>query len=474
MDKYEEFKKEVECAAHRFQDIDKKEIIRLVSHLDCDGISAAAILIKTLNRENMRYSVSIVQQLNKRIVNELAREDFKYYIFSDIGSGNIIDISERFRGKTVFILDHHEPQDSNWPQNIVHINPHVFDIDGSKEISGSGVVYLFSKSLSEKNKNLAHIAIIGAIGDVQEKNGFLKLNDEILKDAVAKEKISVEKGLRCFGFQTRPIHKVLEYSTDPYIPGVSGSESGAIQFLNQIGIDPKDKSGWKKLVNLSDGEMKKLVTGIVMKRLNETSPEDVLGSIYLLTDEEEESPTKDAKEFSTLLNACGRLDKASIGIGACIGDKRLKKRAIDVLSDYKKEIMSSINWFHENQKSDLVFAKDGFIIINAKDHVRSTMIGTLASILSKSNEFSENTLILSMAYSLEDTVKASLRVSGRENKDLDLIEIMRKITSLVPGAECGGHKNAAGAVIPIEMEDQFISASRNILANIAIEERVVS
>ena len=54
------------------------------------------------------------------------------------------------------------------------MNPHLFDIDGSTEISGAGVVYLFCKALDGKNKDMAHIAIVGAIGDIQEDKGFKK------------------------------------------------------------------------------------------------------------------------------------------------------------------------------------------------------------------------------------------------------------------------------------------------------------
>ena len=94
---------------------------------------------------------------------------------------------------------------------------------------------MFAKSISKDCEKLAHLAIIGAIGDVQETKGELKqLNKEILQTAVKKGFLKVKKGIRLFGMQTKPLHKVLEYSTDPYIPGVTGSESGAIQFLHQI------------------------------------------------------------------------------------------------------------------------------------------------------------------------------------------------------------------------------------------------
>ena len=471
MNHYEQFDEQLKMAAEAFKAIDKKEVIRLVSHLDADGISACAVMIKLLNNDNRKYSVSIVPQLNKGIISQLASEPYNCFIFTDIGSGVLSDINETLKGRKVFILDHHSTEKTE-AENVVFVNPHTCGIDGGKEISGAGVVFKFACAVDKGMEELAHIAIIGAIGDLQEQNGFLRLNEEILKTAVEKGKIKVTKGLRLFGTQTKPLHKVLEYCTDPYIPGVSGSESGAIQFLYQIGIDPKNGSGWKKIVHLDEEDMKRLVTGIIMKRLNEANPDDVLGNIYILPHEQEESPTRDAKEFATLLNACGRLGKASYGIGACLGDRKIKQQAIRCMADYKKEIVNALNWYNDNKFSDDIFWGNRFVIINAKDKVMSTMIGTLASILSKSNLMASNNFILSMARALDGSTKVSLRTTNNLNGALDLKKIIEDIIAGVGSCESGGHQNAAGAVIPTEKESMFIEAAKEALGRHAVEEKV--
>ncbi|MBI3026490.1 DHH family phosphoesterase [Candidatus Woesearchaeota archaeon] len=472
MDSYEKFDEQLRNAAEEFKKIDKKEVIRLISHLDADGISACSIMIKLLNNDNRKYSVSIVQQLNSSVLSQLASEPYNCFIFTDIGSGLIRDIKELLKSRKVFILDHHSAEKNDDAGSIVFVNPHTYGIDGGKEISGAGVVFKFACAVDKSMEEFAHIAIIGAIGDLQEQNGFLRLNNENLKIAVEKGKIKVIKGLRIFGGQTKPLHKVLEYCTDPYIPGVSGSESGAIQFLNQVGIDPKNGSGWKKIVHLDDDEMKRLVTGIIMKRLNETNPDDVLGNIYILPHEEEESPTRDAKEFATLLNACGRLGRASYGIGACLGDKKIKQQAIRSLGDYKKEIVNAMNWYNENKFSDDIFWGNRFVIINAKGNVMSTMIGTLASILSKSHVMTNNTFILSMAQALDGNTKVSLRTTNNSNGAFDLKKIIEEATEGIGNSEAGGHQNAAGAVIPTDKEDTFIEAAKEVLGKYAVEEKV--
>src|SRR3989338_3356700 len=113
MDCYEDFELQVRNAAEAFRQTDKKEVIRLISHLDADGISACSIMIKLLNNENRKYSVSIVQQLNKAVLEQLAREPYKCFIFTDIGSGVLREIKEFLNGRKVFVLDHHSIEQDN-------------------------------------------------------------------------------------------------------------------------------------------------------------------------------------------------------------------------------------------------------------------------------------------------------------------------------------------------------------------------
>ncbi|MAG08218.1 hypothetical protein CMO89_01990 [Candidatus Woesearchaeota archaeon] len=461
MDKYELFREHLRESAKEFRKIDKNGAVRVVSHLDCDGICACSILIKLLTSENRRYSISIVQQLSEEVLEELSKEDYNTFIFTDLGSAYFNSIKKLFHNKNFFILDHHEIEDKQ--ASPYHINPNLFGIDGGKEISGAGVVYLFCSSL-DKNIDMAHIAVIGAIGDVQEENGFQRLNRDILDIAVSGKKIEVKKGLRIFGAQTKPIHKVLEYCSDPYIPGVTGSESGVIQFLDQVGINPKTEKGWRKLIHLTEDEMKKLVTAIILKRSAEKNPEDVLGNVYTLIEEDKECPLRDAKEFSTLLNSCGRLNKASLGIGVCLNEEKSKRKAINNLNEYKKEIVKALKWHTENKDSDCIFKEKGLMIINAKDNIMPSMIGTIASILSRSNNIEEGTYIMSLARTEENTVKVSLRIASMSNiEDVDLRQIITEIIKKVGCGDSGGHPQAAGAIIPSEKEEEFIKIAKNML-----------
>jgi single-stranded-DNA-specific exonuclease len=196
-----------------------QEPIKIVSHLDADGLSSATILIKAFIRDKKDFSLSIVRQLDENVIKELSYEDYNYFLFVDLGSGFLSLIHKHLNDRRIFILDHHIPE--NFENNFIHINPHLFGLD-SWSISGSGLAYLFAKELDENNKDFAYISVIGGLGDFIDFNqGF---NEVILKDAVDSGKLEIKKGLKMFGTQTRYLHKLLQYSTDPYIPGVTGSE----------------------------------------------------------------------------------------------------------------------------------------------------------------------------------------------------------------------------------------------------------
>ncbi len=475
-EKEREFLQSIKEAAQKFKEI-KPHRVRLISHLDADGISAAAILVKMLNREGILYNLSIVQKISSRLLNVIKKDNSEVVIFSDLGSGNLNEIiSSLSSKKAVFILDHHETdfERSKLPNNIFFVNPHNHEIDGNSEISGSGVSYWFSYFISPENKDLSYLAIVGAIGDIQEENGFKGLNKEICEHAIETENLIVKQGLKLYGSYSRPLHKLLEFSTDPYLPGLTGSESNSIQFLKSLNIPLKNKDGsWRKFVDLNEEERKRLISGLVMVLANtqQANPEDIIGLVYEISKEPEGSQLRDAREVATFLNACGRLGKASVGIAVCLDNERLKKKSNQILLDYKKEIIRMMKWFRANQDNpDVVLKGDNYLIINGRENIKHTMIGTFASILSKSLKLPEETLILSLAHIPEENlIKASLRSNYPKT---NLKEVIEKISERVDSSEFGGHKNAAGAFIPIEKEQDFIKHAQEVLSFMAIEERI--
>ncbi|MBS3066025.1 DHH family phosphoesterase, partial [Candidatus Pacearchaeota archaeon] len=132
-----------------------------------------------------------------------------------------------------------------------------------------------------------------------------------------------------------------------------------------------------------------------------------------------------------------------------------KKRAESLHAKNRRQIISGLEFVSNSENSDKVEGK-GFVIINAKDNIKETIIGTIASILSYSSLYEEGTIIITMAHYNDNTekIKISARTVGKNGRNIR--EILNTIIIQI-GGEVGGHEFAAGAVINKEKEQDFIN-----------------
>lgn len=436
--------KAIEKIITDFKECSKDKTIKIISHYDTDGVTAAGIIIRALQREDKVFSVKIIRQLDANIINELksdAESKKEILFFLDLGSSNLSTLSEI--NTDIFLLDHHEITERVESANLRVINPHIFN---DENVSSAGLAYLFVKQLNHHNKDLASLAVIGMVGDMLE-HSLSKVNNNILKDA---EDIIIKRSLLIFS-ATRPLHKALEFSSDIFIPGVTGSSVGAINLLREAGIKT-DNGKYASLVDLNAEETSRLITAIMLRRLDKNRSEDsIIGNIYLT---KFFNRLEDVRELSTLINACSRLGYSDIALSLCLGDSKARAGADEIYNSYKHEIIDALNWISREKKIE----GKGYVVINAKGHIKDTIIGTAISILSYSGIYSEGTILLGMAYQ-NDKVKVSARIAGRENKTVNLQSILNSVIKEI-GGECGGHAEAAGCLISKEKEEQFIETAK--------------
>jgi RecJ-like exonuclease len=445
--------------------IDKANQIRVVSHYDADGICSASIMIMALSRKHKDFHLTLVKQMSNRILESLADDKRSLFMFLDMGSGQIEGIKKHLGNSKVIVCDHHQPG-GQADENVVHMNS---ILAGIESVAGSGVTYLLAKAMDETNSDLAHLSVIGAIGDSQIDAigfdwGLSGLNKEILKDAEANGKIRVLKGLRLWGRYTRPLHKALAYSIDPLIPGITGSESGSIQFLHDIGIPSKKGEDWRTIADLSAEEQKTLASGIIRERVraNHENPDHIFGDVYELLDKE--GDFRDANEFATMLNACGKMDNANLGISLCLNVKSAFARSKSIFESYRREIGKGVSWIEANLKNPSVVKEMNGIYVLAGSNVSEHMISNVISVINHSGLLPEKPLF-GIANS-EDGIKISARASDSlVAGGLKLNEIMNTIAEKL-GGEGGGHMGAAAAVIPRERQEEFINMTELILTSI--------
>jgi single-stranded DNA-specific DHH superfamily exonuclease len=145
------------------------------------------------------------------------------------------------------------------------------------------------------------------------------------------------------------------------------------------------------------------------------------------------------------------MDNPEIGLMFCLGNSDARKKAERIYVKYRQNIISALRYIEEEKK----IQGKKYVIINAKDKIKDTLIGTLASILSFSRVYEEGTIIVAMAYDNE-RIKVSTRFSGRNPKtQRNLKELLDSITYSI-GGDCGGHKKAAGCTIDKANEEKFI------------------
>ncbi len=430
----------------------KKEIenkkIRIISHFDTDGITSAAILTKMLKRMDKSFSVRIVKGLDENIIKEeLLSHENDIIIFSDLASGSLDYFQEL---KTpIFILDHHEIDKTKLNSNIHIINPHLTNSPENNDCTGAGICYLFAKKINPINIDLSKIAIIGLIGDRHEEN-LSKINQQIINDC---SDLELRKGLTLYP-ATRPLRRTLEYCTSPYIPGVTGNSAGVYELLRDSGIN-SDKS----LLDLTQEEMSKLVTSILIRCAGNAQAESILGNIFIL---KFFNTKEDVREISTLINACSRLGYHDIALSYCLENTKAKEKALDIYTEYKQELVSGLKIAENMEK----IKGEKFVILNAQDRINDAIIGTICSMLSSSPSYKEGTILIGMAYN-EDKIKVSARIAGRNGRNLkELMEktiIEFKVENPESTAEVGGHQLAAGCVIEKIKENSFIETLRKNL-----------
>jgi RecJ-like exonuclease len=428
--------------------------VKIISHIDADGISAASILSLALDRLSINHDVHFTS-LDGIPASHLA----DLTIFLDMGSGQIDYLMSEHKGKDIIILDHHQGEYPETP--FLEVNPNRFGYSGSEEVSGSGLAYLLSLELDNNNKDLSSIAIVGAVGDMQGSWGGLKgLNRDILLDSIEVGLVKAEEDLLLYGRSTRPIYKSLQYFSDPPIPGVTGSDSNAMALLNSLEI-PCYEGDWRTVSDMTCDEKRKLATEIIRKTITAVPqeyvsfiPQMIMGESYSFIQEEDRSPLKDASEFATCLNACGKNGRPEVGFYVCKGNRGIYYDILlGLLRKHRKNIARSMSLV----ESRGVVMKGKFQYFDGSG-INDTIVGTVASLVLGNRD--TDPFLPIVAYTTLPNDPNVYKISARCSrllvlKGLNLGKEIKKSAESV-GGKGGGHPPACGAYVPIEKLTEFL------------------
>ena len=433
--------------------------VYIFSHFDPDGVTSAAILSIALKRKKTPFHLRILKRLEYSHLEELSKSipDQAKVIFCDLGTG-VIDAFLKWKPTIqIFILDHHAYEGKcDFPGNINLLNPHCFSIDGSNSISGSGVTYNVVKYIDKRNKDLASLAVVGALGDRQdqgEKSSLIGLNRLIVKDAIDLDLLSEIVSIWFFD-RTRDLYTILKrLNIDEF-----ENEGNIGLFLEEIGIPASNSQGRRPFYQLEEEEKKKLASELIIKY--RIDPDQIYKHDYILLNEEIPE-LKDARVFANRLNACGRVDRYDISVALCMGDRtRTLNEISSIGKQYSRLIGSGLNWsLNEKHLQEL----DTMFYIEGGESINENIIGPITSIISSMKKFRHKPVLGSSKIN-NLKIKVSARRSHELENIVELDKVLKRGVELLGlKTEVGGHSAAAGAIIDTKDYNKYIELIDSLL-----------
>ncbi len=450
-----------------FDKIKTEKNISITTHIDCDGLTSGSIITKALLRAGAKCTLRTSNEFNSQLIDSMKNDERDFHIVTDLGGGFGNELDESL-GENWFVLDHHEIEGDELDNPRV-INAWKYGMDGGTEICAGGMSYLAAKTLDGKNEDLAGIAVVSALGDRQdqgEKRSFTGMNSEISKTAKDSGQITVDMDLLLVGRETRPLANALAFTAQPFIEGLTWHRDTCLNLFNSAGINLKEDGRWRVPAELTDDEKKLIIEEIVKFSAGENSTEimeTLIGHTYVFPNEDKRSFLRDAREFATMLNSCGRIRKSGVGMAICMGDRnKMFIEGEKILAEYRKMIrnymdtLSNERWRTQESKN--------CVMIDGKNLVPETMTGTISSLVAGAPKNLGKIVIL-RTNTEQGSIKFSSRKSTGCKSEINLSAIMRKGAEQFEGVG-GGHEAAAGAKITKDKLDGFLDYLEENVVNV--------
>jgi len=457
MDTNNEIMKKAFQKAHRM--VKNAEDIQIYSHIDCDGITAGAILSSMLDRLEKDHEVEFIT-LDK--IDDLSIES-ELTIFSDLGSGQNVHKLGNSSSK-IIILDHHPPlrpmiYDNHVAGEFLEIKSHYYGIDGSFEVSGGGMSYLLARTFGFND--LSWLGILSAVGDMQNNMSgkLVGLNKSILTESVQNKLVDPVHDLSFYGRQTRPVYVALSYFGDVKLP-ITNNRNESIHMMNKLGIPTKNGKKARVLSDLSKeekglifSELLKMLSREVPKRYIKYVPKLISGESYEFLEEPKYTSLRDASEFSTAINACSRHKHPEIALNVLKGNRSHALDEMDHLAlEHRRYLAQKMDWIREEER--IVHLQN--LQYFEGSEIKSELIGTVAGMILSYGDWRKPIIGFTPVNDDGDGIKVSLRCSRLLAYDgIHFGNIIRDIAEK-SGGNGGGHSVACGAYIPDENINKFL------------------
>ena len=437
--------------------VKSQKSISITTHIDCDGLTSGSIIAKALIREGAKCTLRTSKEFSKNIAESFKTDSRDFHIVTDLGGGFAKDLNQILEDDWI-ILDHHQiSEEEKDNQNV--INAWKYGMDGGSEICAGGMAYLAAMALDEKNSDLSEIAVVSALGDRQDqgdRKSFTGKNFEIANTAKELGLVEMDLDLLLVGRETRPLAEAIAFTSQPFIEGLTWNKETCLSVLNSSGIQLKEEGRWRVPAELNEEEKKLVIEAITKFSSDKNTSEimaELIGYTYTFPKEDKRSFLRDGREYSTMLNSCGRINRSGVGMAICMGDRnQVLTEGEGILTDYRKKIKEYMNVLSNERWR--ISENENCIMVNGEDIVPETMTGTISSLIAGSPKNTGKIVIL-RTRGEANTIKFSSRKSFGCKSKINLSELMRTGAEKFDGIG-GGHNAAAGAKITKDKLDEFL------------------
>jgi single-stranded-DNA-specific exonuclease len=447
------FFKNLDLGVAAFQDLNPARVVS-VSHNDGDGITASALICKTMDFMKIArvqlifersetwasYFTSILEKfrgIDCVFITDLGAEEKQLCDFF----GDRSDIQ-------LFILDHHKISESEhveeYPDNVHSMNPTRFGLDGLRDIAGSTLTYLFCERLTPRVKKLSWLPAVGMAGDVlKTADKYASINKDVLDIAIDEGTIQLHDGIAMLGgMAEQELASSLTLSLLPFLQDIGGNQDIAIDLLSRVGIAPS-----KNILALNDEERDGLVNlfgdRIAGKTAMIPGREGILCHTF---------------EFNFLIGIVGDTDAQ--GALELLDKKKPSKEIIAIFHDYLHKLVTflgKITGQDATSKETAGFYEgDTYKFFELGDDATKQLVSDLASFTSVNYLLSGEKLLVIAAKESDEKYKLSFRCSPEfvSARHIGMGTTIEQITK-IQGGRGGGHDLAAGWTVPAENYKQF-------------------
>lgn len=181
----------MERAIHELSECPEKTV-RIYHHNDADGLCSGAILKRAFEREGFRVHRFCLEKPYPEVLRKIYEGEGNVLVFTDFAGRIAPMLSDLNRGRNLtLILDHHVAEASTDPR-VYNLDPELYGLKGDRDITAAVTCLLFARTLNPANRDMAHIAALGAVGDKFFMDGRLvSLNREVTMEAVEQGKVEV-------------------------------------------------------------------------------------------------------------------------------------------------------------------------------------------------------------------------------------------------------------------------------------------